>query len=132
MNEFLCDTNVISELMRRRTNDNVANWAGLQEHFFISVVTVEEIHCGLEHQNLPKKEEWFSRFVRQCCTVLPVDEEVAKRAGKMRGSFLKRGITRTQADMFIGATALRNQMIVVSRNTADFEGCRVPVFNPFI
>ena len=132
MNAFLCDTNVISELMRRRANRKVANWAGRQEYFFISVVTVEEIHCGLEHQNLPRKEEWFGRFVRQCCTVLPVNDAIATKAGQMRGSFLKQGITRTQADMLIGATAWRNQMIVVSGNTADFEGCGVPVLNPFL
>ena len=131
MNQWLCDTNVVSELMRREANQRVVNWAGEQEHFLLSVVTVEEIHCGLAHRHLPKKREWFGRFVRQSCTVLQVDEAIATKAGQMRGAFLKRGITRTQADMLIGATAWRHHLTIVTRNTGDFEGCGLPILNPF-
>ena len=131
MNQWLCDTNVISELMRRESNEKVVRWVSDQEHFYLSVITVEEINCGLEHRHLPKKREWFGRFVLQCCTVLPVDETIAAKAGQMRGAFLKRGVTRTQADMLIGATAWRHELTIVSRNTGDFEGCRAPLLNPF-
>ena len=39
--------------------------------------------------------------------------------------------TKCLGDMFIAATAWRHDLIVVTRNTTDFEGTAVPVFNPF-
>ena len=131
MINWLCDTNVVSELMRRDPDEHVFKWAAVQEHFRLSVITVEEINCGLQHRNLPKKRAWFARFLEQCCEIMPVDDAIAAKAGQMRGAFLKQGITRTQADMLIGATAWRHQLTIVSRNTTDFDRCGVPVLNPF-
>ena len=36
-----------------------------------------------------------------------------------------------QADLLIGATALRHDLVLVTRNTKDFEGCGIKLFNPF-
>ena len=58
-------------------------------------------------------------------------EEAARIAGEMRDGFKARGITRTQADMPIAATARVNRMKLVTRNERDFAGCDIAVVNPF-
>ncbi|MBM2812395.1 MAG: domain-like, partial [Chloroflexi bacterium] len=61
----------------------------------------------------------------------PVSAEVARLAGQIRGRLMARGRVRTQADMMIAATAQIHHLVIVTRNTRDFEDCGVPVLNPF-
>ena len=131
MSNWLCDSNVISELMSRFANPKVLAWASAQDSFGLSVVTVEEIYCGLEHKKLVNKEAWFERFLEYRCSLLPVNASIAARAGQERGRFLARGMVRTQADMIIAATAWKYELTLVTRNTKDFSGSGVPLLNPF-
>ena len=43
----------------------------------------------------------------------------------------KAGHTYSQPDLFIAATALHHGLTVVTRDAAEFERARVPVFNPW-
>ena len=56
---------------------------------------------------LVKNVAWFEKFVQSRCEVLPVTTDIAKQCGILRGQFRLQGITRSQADLLIGATALR-------------------------
>ena len=62
---------------------------------------------------------------------MPVTLEIARRAGELRGAFAARGIVRSQPDMLIAATAQVHALTLVTRNTADFAGCGIPLLNPF-
>jgi predicted nucleic acid-binding protein len=128
---FLCDTNGISELMRPQSQPTVRQWLEAQEGIRISVLTLEELIFGLQRKNLPKKRTWLDRFVAARCEVLAVDGRIALRAGEMRGNFAKTGQTRIQTDLLIAATAWAHDCILVTRNTRDFEGTHIPLFNPF-
>lgn len=129
---YLCDTNVISELMRPKPQPAVRNWLAKQERIALSVITLEELHYGLRLKDLPKKREWLDRFVTSCCDVFPIDPETATRAGQMRGELARNGKTRTQADLFIAATAWSHNCVLATRNTRDFEGTNIPLLNPFL
>jgi predicted nucleic acid-binding protein len=131
MNNWLCDTNVISELMRRKPFPRVAKWLGQQDEIHLSVITVEEIFFGLRRKDLSRKRAWFEKFLASRCRILEIDAPTAQRAGDIRGRLAASGLSRSQADMLIAATAWRHDLIVVTRNTADFDGTAVPVFNPF-
>jgi predicted nucleic acid-binding protein len=56
---FLCDTNIISEVMKRSPNPAVRQWIGTQDMIYASVITVEEIYCGLVYKDARRQYEWF-------------------------------------------------------------------------
>jgi predicted nucleic acid-binding protein len=97
----------------------------------LSVVTVEEVYFGLRRRAHPRIQGWFESFLDRRCTVLPVDDDIARRAGQLRGRLSAEGKTRTQADMLIAATASIHRLTLVTRNERDFTGCEIAVLNPF-
>lgn len=128
---LLTDTNVLSELVRPRPNPGVLSWAAGIERISISVVTLEEILFGLAWKPNQKVQKWFDRFFAEACDVVPVTQPIAERAGVMRGELRTSGITRSQADMLIAATAQVLDLTLVTRNVRDFEGCQIDLLNPF-
>ncbi len=128
----LVDTNVLSELARPAPDPRVRRWAAEAPlPTRISVVTLEEIHFGLAWRPNRRVAAWFERFLAEDCLVLPVTAEIARRAGELRGRFRAAGEQRTQADMLIAATAQVHQLALVTRNLRDFEGCGIPLLDPF-
>ncbi len=107
-------------------------WISACNDIFLSVITVEEIYCGLYHKEALKQMAWLDKFLQLHCHIIPVTESIAKQCGDLRGRFIGKGIVRSQADMLIAATALRHQLTLVTRNERDFRKCGVPVLNPFL
>ncbi|MDD5296075.1 MAG: type II toxin-antitoxin system VapC family toxin [Rhodocyclaceae bacterium] len=126
----LLDTNIISELCRPRPDVGVTAWAARESAHAISAVTVDEIMFGLTWRSNGRVATWFDAYLSRH-PVLPVTLEIARRAGELRGAFAARGITRSQPDMLIAATAQVHALTLVTRNTSDFAGCGIPVLNPF-
>ena len=127
---YLCDTNIISELAKPQPNSGVVVWSSGILSVTLSVITLEEISYGLSAKPNVRIQAWFENFLG-LCQIIPVTSDITRAAGEMRGRFRLQGITRSQADMLIAATAHIHQLTLVTRNTRDFEGCNVPLFNPF-
>ena len=128
---WLVDTNVLSELIRPRPNGRVLAWFAPIERASVSVITIEEIEYGFAWKPRPIAMRTWIKELLQRCDVLPLTGVIAERAGSMRGELQAEGITRSPADMIIAATAQVHALTLVTRNTRDFQGCRVPLFNPF-
>ena len=128
---FLCDSNSVSELMKPKPHKIVEEWFSHQDFIFMSVISIEEIYYGLTYKDAHRKKRWFDHFVQFRCEVLPITTDIAKQCGIWRGQFRQQGITRSQADLLIGATALIHNLVLVTRNTKDFEGCGIQLLNPF-
>lgn len=129
--EYLCDTNVVSELMRPTPQPHVEEWLNKEVRVYLSSVSVEEIRFGLVRKSLEKKSIWFEQFLRTYVTVLAVDEKIGDRSGRVRAEMGMSGQTRSQADMLIAATAWAHDLTLATRNTRDFEGTGIALFNPF-
>ncbi len=134
MSNYLLDTNVISELARKKPNPSVLEFFESLDEITISVITVEEIEFGIER--LPQAQRknlwrWWSALLSLPPNVLEIDDKIAKLAGNLRAKQEAKGKSRTQADMLIAATAISNGLILVTRNTKDFSDSGVSVLNPF-
>lgn len=128
---YLLDTHVISEFVKKTPNAQVMQWLQSVELPTISAVTVEEAHFGLAWQPHTAKLALFKAVVQSLHAVYPITQEVAQRAGCLRGQLQAQGHTRSVPDMLIAATAQIHQLIVATRNVRDFVGCGVQVVNPF-
>ncbi len=129
--QYIIDTNIISELVRKKPNAGVVAWASSVKRCAISVITLEELFYGLALKPNRHVQDWIERFIKEFTEVLPITENIAKKAGTLRGQLQARGIHRTQADLLIASTALVNNLTMVTRNVRDFEGCGTAVLDPF-
>lgn len=129
--KFLVDTNVLSELVRKRPNPGVLTWAQEVRKVAISVASVEEVCFGLSWKPNSRLQLWFEGFLETNCEILPVTASIAKRAGEMRGQLQARGQTRSSTDMIIAATAQEHHLTLVTRNVRDFEDCGITILDPF-
>lgn len=125
------DTNVVSELLRPRPNPGVLRWAAESLELAVSAISVDESLYGLIRGGNRVLLAAYEELLRTRCTVLPITEDIARRAGKLRGDFSLRGITRSQPDMLIAATAQAHNLTLVTRNVRDFDACGIALLNPF-
>ena len=63
MKQWLIDTNIVSEVMRRKPDKKVEAWCLSQGAFHISAITIDEVTYGLERETLAAKISWFQKFV---------------------------------------------------------------------
>ena len=70
-------------------------------------------------------EAWFSG------RIIPVDRLVAGRWASLVAQGARVGRTLPMVDSLIAATALAYDLIIVTRNTQDFEGIGATLINPW-
>lgn len=131
---FLVDTNVVSELPRKRPNVHVIAWLQRQPAVAISVVTIEELSYGIARTRSPRRRKlsrWLDELVGAAAVILDVTEAVARSAGELRAAREDAGRRVAQADMLIAATALVHGLVLATRNLRDFTSCGVAIVDPF-
>jgi predicted nucleic acid-binding protein len=131
---MLVDTNVLSELPRRKPDGNVVAWFAAQKTIHVSVVTLEELTFGVARASPSARSRlvrWLDAFLEARPIVLDVTAAIARASGELRAMREARGRRVAQADMLIAATALTHGLTLVTRNGRDFEGCGVAVVDPF-
>ena len=131
---FLLDTNVVSEIRRGR-DPYVRAWAnGVEDvDLHISVMTLGEIRKGTEllRSRDPVQAEVFAGWLGGLQTgfaerIVPIDTAVAEEWGRLNAA-----APRNTVDSLIAASARVHGLIVVTRNTGDFEDCGVALINPW-
>jgi predicted nucleic acid-binding protein len=112
----LLDTNFLIGLLR----GGQAYWQYLERLLeqtapFVSTVTRAEIYAGCH----PSEEAETARLL-SCFRAVPVNSAIADMAGRYVYRFGRRGITLHLEDAFIGATAVHDQLILVTQNVSHF------------
>ncbi len=136
---FLIDTNIISEIRKgKRSAPGVLAFFRQAEAdasaLYLSVVTVSELRRGVDKirhrgdlRQASTLEAWLTAMLADYASnILPVDFEIAQMWGKLRSLHPEHAL-----DKLIAATALINDLTVVTRNTADFKATGVRLLNPF-
>lgn len=127
MSEFLLDTNVLSEVLKKRPSEAVL--ARIEEaedgRLPTSAVCVMELRFGAARH--PKVEELWRRIAEELLPrveILPVDDRVAEQAGDLLALLESQGQPIGTEDVLIAATALVHDLTVATRNLRHFE--RIP------
>ena len=139
MKGFLLDTNVPSELTRRRSAPQVERWLNEAENdrLFFSVISLAEICKGIaklpESRKRAQLQDWLDSVLRPWFAgrILPITEGVAERMGRWAGEGEAVGRVIRIADGLIAATAFEHELTLVTRNVRDFAGFGVPILNPW-
>jgi toxin FitB len=136
---YLIDTNVISEARKRaKANRGVIAFfetvVASSEPVFLSAVSVGELRRGVErirHRGdagqARRLEAWLASVVGSFGErILAFDADAAQVWGRLRVPNPAHAL-----DKQIAAIALVNDLTLVTRNVADFEGSGVRLANPF-
>ena len=127
---MLLDTNILSELSKPNPNESVEKWVSELDEICISGMTLVEIRYGLLLKKNAYKEKWFERIL-PALTVLHAWPAVFSEAFEMLDASKKKGVTIDPGDAVIAAYAGFYGMTLATRNTKDFRGCGIDLFNPF-
>jgi len=137
--KFLLDTCVISEIIRQKPSRKVIKWIKKEDesNLFISVLTLGELHKGIEKLPESKRKEKFHNWVendlkeRFWNKIIDIDIQVAMMWGKIQGMTERIGRPMPAIDSLIAATGITYHLTVVSRNTSDMKESGVELLNPW-
>lgn len=140
MSGWLLDTNVLSELRKPKPERRVLDFLVREplDSLYISSVSIAEIYYGAEvHPDAERRTEladWLRLQVRPMFEnrILPISDDVLLRWRLLVGVGRKAGITFSQPDLFIAATALQHGLTIVTRDKSGFDRTGAKVLNPWI
>lgn len=133
---YLIDTNVLSELKRKTPDPRVMDWFVRRSAsaLYVSVLTLGELRKGIDGMPDERRRlnflDWLENEVPLYFNgrVLPIDAAVADRWGRLQAA-QKRPLP--VVDSLLAATALEHDLVLITRNTKDFVGLPVELFNPW-
>ena len=133
---YLVDTNVVSELRkRRRANQSVVAWFREREpeELYLSVLVIGELRRGAARirRRDPPNAEALDRWVTQIGErfgdrILAVDHAVAELWGEITAH-----PTLPDVDGLLAATALVHDLVVVTRNVRHIAPTGARCLDPF-
>jgi len=136
---YLLDTNVISELVKKKPDSRVVDWIdGVDPlDLFISVLTFGEIKKGIERLPDSAKKATLDNWLNHDLTsrfrdrILSIDIEVMIEWGTLCSRMDSIGKPIAAIDSLLAATAINYNCCLCTRNTQDFDNSGVKLFNPW-
>jgi len=133
---YLIDTNVLSELRRRRPDAQVVRWFEDRPvgTLYLSVLTLGELRKGVaalpESTRKLASLDWLETELPAFFAgrILPVDGAVADRWGKL---WAEAGRPLPVIDSLLVATAVTHGLILVTRNLRHTQGLGAQVIDPW-
>ena len=133
----LLDTNVLSELHHPMGSPRVIEGiARHQDEMHLSVVTLGEMLYGVRIMEAGQRRSTLESYYAGLKAafggrILPVLESIIECWADLRATQRGRGRVLPLADGLIAATALVHDLTLWTRNTRDFEGTGVRLFDPW-
>ena len=126
---YLLDTNVLSEITKPKPNRNVVKKVIENKHIStIASVTFEEMLYGVKRLPASKKQSdllsFNINFIQANYEIIPFDVHASWILSDIRQRLESKGKPAPLSDSMIAATAIANNLILVTRNVKDFESIR--------
>jgi len=120
LKQYLLDTNICIYLFKGLFDlaDKIEN-IGIG-NCFLSEITIAELKFGAENSSFPKKNMEKIDLLQQQFTVIPIFSSLDIYA-KEKARLKKIGKPLDDFDLLIGATAISNNLTLVTRNISDFD-----------
>ena len=137
---YLLDTCVLSELIKPLPDQTVIKWISTIDErcLYISVLTIGEIHKGIEKLPQSRKKEdlykWVKFDLRERFNnkILDIDIHVATAWGEVQAKSERTGQALPSIDGLIACTALTHDLTLVTRNIKDMIASGVTLINPWV
>jgi predicted nucleic acid-binding protein len=139
MPSFLLDTNVVSELVKRLPEQAVLDWVATQpaSSLYLAVITLGELVRGVVRLGTRARRDRLQAWLTDVLPrqfegrILAFDREAAVIWGRLLEEGDRAGRPRAAVDAQIAAISLRHDLVLVTRNTSDFEGMGARLVNPW-
>lgn len=136
---YLLDTNVLSELVKRRPDARVSQWIEAQSplDLAISVLTLGEIEKGIARLPRGPRRVALTRWTRRelpaqfLGRVLDIQAAVAVAWGELSAQATVDARPLPVIDGLLLATAHVHALTLVTRNVSNCAARGVPVFDPW-
>jgi len=120
LKKYLLDTNICIYFLKGLFNlDKEIEKAGLS-NCYVSEITIAELKFGAENSEHQEKNRKTVDLFLSTFTIIPIFNSLdvyAKEKTRLR----KKGLPLDDFDLLIGATAISNNLTLVTRNLSDFE-----------
>lgn len=119
MSKYLLDTNICIFFFkgRYRLDEKIRN-AGIN-NCYISEITLAELIFGAENSGNPDKHRQIVKEFQEEIQILPIFNSLSIY-GKEKARLRQAGLPIDDFDLLIGATAVANDLILVTNNTKHF------------
>lgn len=112
---YILDTNFLADYLLGKLHF-VEKYKELTEkQLYLSVITCAEILSGTEKEDIGVVNNFLDSF-----TIIPVSDDLARKAGITRKELIKEGYKKSIPDILIGQTAIDHNLILVTGNPKDF------------
>ena len=118
--DYLLDTNICIHYFKGQFElKNKIEQIGFRQ-FAISEITLAELIYGAEKSQMKAKNIKVVEDFAEKVTIIPIFDAI-RIYGKEKARLKLKGTIISDLDLFIGATAIVNDMILVTRNVKEFE-----------
>ncbi len=136
---IILDTNIISEMMAEKPNQQVLQWIDKQDpnKVYITSVSMAEVWFGLyllpDGKRKTRLTNQFNLMIKDIYT----DKQLAflpkhsESYAQLRANRQKMGMPMSNADCQIASIAYYHQATLATRNIKDFKHCKINLANPF-
>jgi len=132
---YLVDANVLSEPTKLTPSVGVVEWLRDNEReIAVDPIILGEIRFGIlllpRGKRRARLEQWFNAGVAHL-VCLPWEAETGFRWAELLARLRTSGVAMPIKDSLIAATALVHDLVVATRNHADFAKAGVDIVDPF-
>jgi tRNA(fMet)-specific endonuclease VapC len=122
---YLLDTSVVVDVLNQERGrwELLASMVEAGDTLACSVVTLTEIYAGLRPREFKLTERFLDGLEHY-----ELDSQLARSAGLLKNEWAKKGRTLGVIDLIIAATAMADNLILMTDNRNDFPMTQIALY----